>query len=236
MRNRSGFASHLHKYLLIVIKLNRNTQCTSGVRREFNLRYKRKVKLRVSVWVDAWVCRLWVCILHRVFGCLISCLRWAEGLLLPLFWGASRRSPQPSPCPPASLSPEDNSDKNPSSSHRKSLGAGAHRSTVGRGGAAPRSWPPVSPQEGAQVPEGGCGKPRSSPPPAPGRPRPARVCVRCGVRVYVSHANPPSPNRPPQQFAIPYKFGNRFLKNSVTHKGDGAGGGQWHWGPQSPSH
>lgn len=80
----SVFASHLHKYLLIVIKLNRNTQCTSGVRREFNLRYKRKVKLRVSVWVNEWVCRLWVCILHRVFGCLI-CLRWGEGLLLPLF-------------------------------------------------------------------------------------------------------------------------------------------------------
>lgn len=94
----------------------------------------------------------------------------------------------------------------------------------GRGGAAPRSRSPPLPQKGVEVPAGRWGL-ASSLPSAPGRPRRACVCVRCGVRVFVSHANPPSPNRPPQQFAIPYKFGNRILKNSMTHNGDGAGEG-----------
>lgn len=112
MRNRSGFASHLHKYLLIVIKLNRNTQCTSGVRREFNLRYKRKVKLRVSVWVNVWVCRLWVCILHHAFGCLISCLRWGEVLLLP-FLGSLQKEPSALSLPTCQPEPRGQLGQNP---------------------------------------------------------------------------------------------------------------------------
>lgn len=93
----------------------------------------------------------------------------------------------------------------------------------GRGGAVPRSWSPPSTRDEACL--WGAGGRRGLLPSAPGRRRRACVCVRCGVRVCVSHANPPSPNRPPQQFAIPYKFGNRFLKNSMTHNGDGAGEG-----------
>lgn len=70
MKKRVCFASHLHKYLLIVIKLNRNTQCTSGVRQEFHLRYKRKVKLRV-----------WGCVACG-FAFFASCV-WLPGSLPP---------------------------------------------------------------------------------------------------------------------------------------------------------
>lgn len=121
-----------------------------------------------------------------------------EGVFFcPFFGGDSRRSPQPSPCPPASLSREDNSDKNPFSSHRKSLGAGAHRSTVGRGGAAPRSWPPLSPQEGVPVPEGRDATELSSPcprTPAPG-PRVREVwcaCVRLSCKPSLPKPTPPT--------------------------------------------
>lgn len=141
----------------------------------------------------------------------------------PFFWEASRRSPQPSPCPPASLSQEDNSDRNPFSSHRKSLGLWR---PPGHSRAGARRPPDLGlhphPREGVEVPagRGAAGLP-SLPPDA--RARPVNACgVVC---VCVSHADPPSPNRPPQQFAIPYKFGNRFLKNSMTHNGDGAGEG-----------
>lgn len=123
MRNRTGFASHLHKYLLIVIKLNRNTQCTSGVRREFHLRYKRKVKLRVSVWVSVWVCRLWVCIFA-------SCI-WTPDLLLPVgrgfpfapFLGKLQKEPSALSSPTCPPEPRGRLDKNSLSSHRKSPGA-----------------------------------------------------------------------------------------------------------------
>lgn len=143
-------------------------------------------------------------------------------LFRPFFGEASRRSPQPAPCPPASLSQEDNSDRNPFSNPpelaRPLAPTGAQS---GGGGAAPRFRPPPSPREGVEVPAGRGAAGLSLPPAPDARARPANACgVVC---VCVSHASPPSPNRPPQQFAIPYKFGNRFLKNSMTHNGDGAG-------------
>lgn len=88
MRKRVCFASHLHKYLLIVIKLNRNTQCTSGVRQEFHLRYKRKVKLRV--WG---VSPVGLRFLHRVFGCLVPCLRWGGSFTCCLLRGEPPEEP-----------------------------------------------------------------------------------------------------------------------------------------------
>lgn len=50
------------------------------------------------------------------------------------------------------------------------------------------------------------------------------VCA-CGVVCVCLSCKPSLPKPTPQQFAIPYKFGNRFLKNSMTHNGDGAGEG-----------
>lgn len=180
------------------------------------------------------MCRLWVCILHRVFGCLVSCLRWGEVVLLP-FLGSLQKEPSALSLPTCQPEPRGQLGQEPLLQPPALLGRwrppGAQS---GGAGLPPGPGLHPGPGKGHRCLRGG--KPRSSPRPAPGRPRPARVCVRCGVRVCVSHANPPSPNRPPQQFAIPYKFGNRFLKNSVTHNGDGAGGGQWHWGPKSPSH
>lgn len=217
MKNRSGFASHLHKYLLIVIKLNRNTQCTSGVRREFHLRYKRKVELRVSVWVF----RLWVCIFA-------SCV-WMSDLLPPVGRG--------SPFAPlfGGEPPEESSAVSLPTSQPEPRGCLGQKlplqppDTAGRrrpkeaqsGGAAFRSGSPPLSQEGIEWPEGGWGAARS-PPSAPRRRLWACVCVRCGVRVCLS-CKPSLPKPTPQQFAIPYKFGNRFLKNSMTHNGDGAG-------------
>lgn len=221
MRNRSGFASHLHKYLLIVIKLNRNTQCTSGVRREFNLRYKRKVKLRVSVWVNVWVCRLWVCILHHAFGCLISCLRWGEVLLLP-FWGSLQKEPSALFLPTCQPEPRGQLDKIPYSSHRKSLGVWRPpRAQSGWGGAAPRSWPPPSPREGVQVPVGRGAPELSSL--APGRPRPACVCVRCGVRVCLS-CKPSLPKPTPPTVCHSIQIWKQvFKKQHDAQRGRGGG-------------
>ena len=221
MKNRSGFASHLHKYLLIVIKLNRNTQCTSGVRREFHLLYRRKVKFRVSVWVF----RLWVYIF-------VSCV-WISDLLPPV----GRGSPF-APFILGNLQKESSALSLPTCQPepRGCLGqklplqppeiAGRLRpkeARSGRGGAAFRSGSPPLSREGIELPEGGWGA-ASSPPSAPRRQLWACVCVRCGVRVCLS-CKPSLPKPTPQQFAIPYKFGNRFLKNSMTHNGDGAGEG-----------
>lgn len=153
MKNRSGFASHLHKYLLIVIKLNRNTQCTSGVRREFHLRYKRKVKLRVSVWVF----RLWVCIFA-------SCV-WMSDLLPPVGRGSpfapfilgnlQKESPALSlptcqPEPRGCLG-----QKLPLQPPEIAGRLRPKEAQSGRGGAAFRSGSPPLSREGIELPEGG---------------------------------------------------------------------------------
>lgn len=47
----------------------------------------------------------------------------------------------------------------------------------------------------------------------------------CGVVCVCLSCKPSLPKPTPQQFAIPYKFGNRFLENSMTHNGTGWGEG-----------
>ena len=193
MKNRSGFASHLHKYLLIVIKLNRNTQCTSGVRREFHPRYRRKVKFRVSVWVF----RLWVCIFA-------SCV-WMSDLLPP----EGRGSPF-APFILGNLQKESSALSLPTCQPepRGCLGqklplqppeiAGRLRpkeARSGRGGAAFRSGSPPLSREGMELLSGARG--RRALLPLPPDASSGTACA-CGVVcVCVFHANPPSPNRPP---------------------------------------
>lgn len=160
MRKRVCFASHLHKYLLIVIKLNRNTQCTSGVRQEFHLRYKRKVKLRVWGCVACGFAGFFFFFLHRVFGCLVPCLRWGGASPVASCGGTSRgalRSPgslddksQEKPRTKTQNKTKNKSNKNPPkttkqnkttfSSHQTSTGAWRPpRHSLGKGKAVPRS-------------------------------------------------------------------------------------------------
>ena len=99
----------------------------------------------------------------------------------------------------------------------------AQRGTVGQRRGCLQVWVSTLVPGRDGVAERGSGA-ASSPPSAPRRQLWACVCVRCGVRVCLS-CKPSLPKPTPQQFAIPYKFGNRFLKNSMTHNGDGAGEG-----------
>lgn len=100
---------------------------------------------------------------------------------------------------------------------------GTHRGTVRAGvGLPPGLHPHPSPQEGTEWPRGGgAGELTSFCPPDAG----AGPACACGVVCVCLSCKPSLPKPTPQQFAIPYKFGNRFLKNSMTHNGDGAGEG-----------
>lgn len=236
MRNRSGFASHLHKYLLIVIKLNRNTQCTSGVRREFHLHYKRKVKLRVSVWVSVWVCGLWVCIFAE-------CV-WMPDLLPPVgrgspfapFFGKSPEgalSPLPAHLPTRAKRMSRTKTPSPDTGNR--WASGAHRGTVGQGwGCLQFSVSSLVPgKDRVACGEGVCAV--SSPLSVPGRPRRGCVCVRCGVRVCLP-CKPSLPKPTPPTVCHSIQIWKQIFKKQHNAQRGRGGGGQWHWGPKSPSH
>lgn len=230
----SGFASHLHKYLLIVIKLNRNTQCTSGVRREFHLRYKRKVKLRVSVRVSVWVCRLWVCIFA-------SCV-WMPDL--PPVARGSPFAPFSGKLPEGALSPlpahlltrakrKPQTKKN-LSSHRKTPGAWRPTRHI-RAGAGLALGLGLHPQPGMRIAceERGFGELSSLCPrtPAPGlRARAvwcACVCLSC---------KPSLPKPTPPTVCHSIQIWKQIFKKQHDAQWGRGGGGQWHWGPKSPSH
>lgn len=173
--------------------------------------------------------------LHRVFGRLISCFRWGEVFLLPLFWENSRRSPQPSPRPPVRQNREDASTKTPSPATGNRRAPGTHRGTVGQGRGCPQvSVSTFTPERGrGACGEVGAGELSSLGPgtPAPGlRVRAvwcACVCLSCKPSL-------PKPTPPTVCHSIQI-WKQDFKKQHDAQRGRG-GGGQWHWGPKSRSH
>lgn len=72
---------------------------------------------------------------------------------------------------------------------------------------------------------------RSWPPSIPGW-RPGLQCVCAVVCVSLMQTLPPQTDPPTVCHSI--QIWKRLKKNnSMTHNGDGARGGQWHWGPKS---
>ena len=141
--------------------------------------------------------------LQRVFGCLISCLRWEEVLLLPPFLGSLQKEPSALSLPTCQPEPRGCLGQKPPLQTLEIAGRLAPtEAQSGRGGAASSSRSPPSSREGTELPAGRGGVRRALLPLPPDA-RAGAACA-CGVvSVCVFHANPPSPNRPPQQFAIP---------------------------------
>lgn len=145
----------------------------------------------MSVWVSVWVCCLWVCIFA-------SCV-WMPDLLPLVGKGSSFAlflpTNQPEPRGQLGQKPL----LQPPEIAGRLAPTGHSRAVVGL---PPDLGSPSSPWEGVEVPAGRGASELSSlcsRSPAPGLP----ACACGAVCVCVSHANPPSPNRPPQN-SLPF--------------------------------
>lgn len=105
----------------------------------------------------------------------------------------------------------------------------------GRGGAVPRSWSPPSTRDEACLWGAGGGSARS-PPLCPRTPAPglrvravwcACVCLSC---------KPSLPKPTPPTVCHSIQIWKQIFKKQHDAQWGRGGGGQWHWGPKSPSH